>query len=158
MTMPFPAPTISASGQTEVLVRYLDYFRETVVSKVSALSDDELRRSRLPSGWTPLELLKHLRYVELRWIEWRFQGHEVEEPWGDQRGDRWYVAPEETRDLLCVALNVLKGHTPQPWLQIPISQRWGHRVQGGMARLRRHWNECCSISCRSMPVISGTWT
>ena len=37
---------------------------------------------------------------------------------------------------------VLKGHTPQPWLKIPSSQPWGHLVQGGMARLRRHGNEC----------------
>ncbi len=104
MTMPFPSPTLSASGQTEVFVRYLDYFRETILSKVSALPDDEQRRSRLPSGWTPLELLKHLRYVELRWIEWGFQGVEVEAPWGDQRGGQWYVAPEETSDALVTAL------------------------------------------------------
>ena len=94
-----------------MFVRYLDYFRETVLSKVSALPDDELRRSRLPSGWTPLELLKHLRYVELRWIEWGFQGVEVEAPWGDQRGDRWYVAPEETRDALVGALRAQGTHT-----------------------------------------------
>lgn len=104
MTMPFPSPMVPAAGQTEVFLRYLDYFRETVLSKVSALPDDELRRSRLSSGWTPLELLKHLRYVELRWIEWGFQGGEVKEPWGDRRGDRWYVAPDETRDGLVAAL------------------------------------------------------
>jgi len=104
VTMPFPSPTASASGQTEVFLRYLDYFRETVVSKVSALPEDELRRSRLPSGWTPLELLKHLRYVELRWVEWGFLGKPVEEPWGDQRGERWYVAPEESTEDLVAAL------------------------------------------------------
>jgi len=104
VTMPFPSPTASASGRTEVFVRYLDYFRETIVSKVSALPEDELRRSRLPSGWTPLELLKHLRYVELRWVEWGFLGKEVEEPWGDQRRERWYVAPEETAEGLVAAL------------------------------------------------------
>ena len=109
--MPFPSPTVSASGQTEVFVRYLDYFRETVVSKVSALPDDELRRSRLPSGWTPLELLKHLRYVELRWIEWGFQGGEVGEPWGDHHGERWYVAPEETPEGLVAALRAQGTHT-----------------------------------------------
>jgi hypothetical protein len=49
------------------------------------------------------ELLKHLRYVELRWIEWGFQGHQVDEPWGDRREDRWYVAPDETRDDLVAA-------------------------------------------------------
>ena len=111
MTMPFPEPTAPASGQAEVFLRYLDYFRESVVSKVSALSDDEVRRSRLPSGWTPLELLKHLRYVELRWIEWGFQGREIGEPWGDRRGDRWFVAPDETRDDLVAALRAQGAHT-----------------------------------------------
>jgi uncharacterized damage-inducible protein DinB len=111
MTIPFPSPMVPASGQAEVFLRYLDFFRETVLSKVSALPDDELRRSRIPSGWTPLELLKHLRYVELRWIEWGFQGVEVEEPWGDQRGDRWYVTPDETRDVLVAALRAQGTHT-----------------------------------------------
>src|SRR6185437_12884681 len=111
MTMPFPSPTIPAAGAKDVFARYLDYFRETVVSKVSALSDDELRRSRLPSGWTPLELVKHLRYVELRWIEWGFQGQPVPEPWGDRRDDKWHVAPEETRDELVAALRAQGAHT-----------------------------------------------
>ncbi|GAB1690405.1 DUF664 domain-containing protein [Krasilnikovia sp. M28-CT-15] len=111
MTMPFPSPTDPAAGRTEVFLRYLDFFRESVVSKVSALPSDELRRSRLPSGWTPLELLKHLRYVELRWIEWGFQGQPVEEPWGDRRDDRWYVAPDETCDALVTALRTQGEHT-----------------------------------------------
>ncbi|MET8151305.1 DinB family protein [Actinoplanes sp. NPDC049668] len=111
MTMPFPSPTIPATGQTEVFLRYLDYFRESVLSKVSALPDEELRRSRLPSGWTPLELLKHLRYVELRWIEWGFQGRDVGDPWGDRREDRWHVAPDETRDDLVAALRAQGAHT-----------------------------------------------
>ncbi|MDG4791490.1 DinB family protein [Micromonospora sp. WMMD1102] len=111
MTIPFPAPTVPASGRTEVFLRYLDYFRETVLSKVTALPDDELRHSRLPSGWTPLELLKHLRYVELRWIEWGFQGRDVGDPWGDRREDRWYVAPEETLDGLVGALRAQGAHT-----------------------------------------------
>jgi hypothetical protein len=94
-----------------VFLRYLDYFRDSVLAKVFALAEDELRRSRLPSGWTPLELLKHLRYVELRWIEWGFEGQDVGEPWGDRLGDRWYVAPEETRDDLVAALRAQGAHT-----------------------------------------------
>ncbi|BFU46060.1 DinB family protein [Krasilnikovia sp. MM14-A1004] len=109
--MPFPSPTGPAAGRTDVFLRYLDYFRERVVWKVSALPDDELRSSRLPSGWTPLELLKHLRYVELRWIVWGFEGQPVEEPWGDRRDDRWYVAPDETRDALVAALRAQGEHT-----------------------------------------------
>jgi uncharacterized damage-inducible protein DinB len=79
-----------------VFLRYLDYFRSRVIAKVGALPAGELRRSRLPSGWTPLELLKHLRYDELRWLEWRFEGREVGDPWADGHGDRWTVAPGET--------------------------------------------------------------
>jgi uncharacterized damage-inducible protein DinB len=109
--MPFPSPTVPAAGRAEVFLQYLDYFRESVLAKVAALADDELRRSRLPSGWTPLELLKHLRYVELRWIEWGFQGHQIGEPWGDRRGDRWYVAAGETRDDLVAALRGQGTHT-----------------------------------------------
>jgi uncharacterized damage-inducible protein DinB len=111
MTTPFPEPTAPASGRTEVFLRYLDYFRETVLSKVSGLPETELRHSRLPTGWTPLELVKHLRYVELRWIEWGFEGRDVGEPWGDRREDRWYVAPEETRDDLVAALRAQGART-----------------------------------------------
>ena len=109
--MPFPSPMVPAAGRTEVFLRYLDYFRDSVLSKVSALADDELRRSRLPSGWTPLELLKHLRYVELRWIESGISGVRGRRAVGARRGDRWYVAPEETRDDLVAALRTQGAHT-----------------------------------------------
>jgi hypothetical protein len=104
VTVPFPEPTVPVTSRAEVFLRYLDYFRAGVISKVEGLPDDEPRRSRLPSGWTPLELVKHLTFVELRWIEWGFEGREVSEPWGDARDDRWYVADEETRDELVAAL------------------------------------------------------
>ncbi|MFY1615440.1 DUF664 domain-containing protein [Micromonospora sp. WMMD736] len=109
--IPFPEPTAPAGSRTEVFLRYLDYFRESVVAKVSALDEAELRGSRLPSGWTPLELVSHLRHVELRWIEWGFQGRDVAEPWGDNRNDRWYVDPEVTRDDLVAALRAQGAHT-----------------------------------------------
>ncbi|GAA2650510.1 mycothiol transferase [Paractinoplanes durhamensis] len=104
MTIEFPAPTTPAAGQAEVFVRYLDYFRETVLARVAALPPAELHRSRLPSGWTPLELIKHLRYVELRWIEWGFEGRPVPEPWGDRQDDRWHVTPDETAATLTASL------------------------------------------------------
>jgi uncharacterized damage-inducible protein DinB len=87
-----------------VLLRYLDYFRSVLVDKLEGLSEADLRTSRLPSGWTPMELLKHLTYVELRWLEWGFEGRDVPDPWGDQRQNRWYVGPEETLGDLVQAL------------------------------------------------------
>lgn len=104
MTVPFPEPTSPAASRAEVFLRYLDYFRDRLRDKLRALPEEDLRVSRLPSGWTPLELLKHLTYVEMRWLEWGFEGRPVEDPWGDRRDGRWYVAPDETLDGLLAAL------------------------------------------------------
>jgi len=105
MSLSFLSPTEPVVSRTEVFLGYLDYFRSVLVSKLDGLPDGELRASRLPSGWTPIELLKHLTYVELRWLEWGFEGRNVVEPWGDNRDDRWYVAPGETLDELLTALH-----------------------------------------------------
>ncbi|WP_213011653.1 mycothiol transferase [Paractinoplanes toevensis] len=86
--MTFPSPTIPAAGRAEVFLGYLDYFRETALAKVSGPPASAQHSSRLPSGWTPLELLKHLRYVELRWISWGFEGNPTPAPWGDSREAR----------------------------------------------------------------------
>jgi uncharacterized damage-inducible protein DinB len=104
MSVPFPSPTDPAASRSEVFLRYLDYFRDRLVAKLEGLPEDELRHSRLPSGWTPLELLQHLRYVERRWLEWGFEGVQVDDPWGDRRDDRWYVGPEQTFAGLVTAL------------------------------------------------------
>jgi uncharacterized damage-inducible protein DinB len=111
VSLPFPAPTIPVSSRAEVFLGYLDYFRSRLVSKLEALPGDELRRGRLPSGWTPIELLKHLAYVELRWMEWGFEGRDVADPWGDRRDDRWHVAPGETLEELVAALHQQAART-----------------------------------------------
>lgn len=79
-----------------MLLGYLDYFRSVLLAKLDGLADADLRSSRLPSGWTPLELVKHLTNVEMRWLEWGFEGVTVTEPWADQRDGRWVVGPGET--------------------------------------------------------------
>jgi uncharacterized damage-inducible protein DinB len=104
MSVPFPDPTAAAGSRAEVFTRYLDYFRDRLAAKLRALPEGELRVSRLPSAWTPLELLKHLTFVELRWLEWGFEGRAVADPWGDRREDRWYVAPDESLDGLLASL------------------------------------------------------
>ncbi len=104
MSVPFPEATDPAGSRTEVFLRYLDFFRSRVIAKVEALPAAELRRSRLPSGWTPLELVKHLRHVERRWLEWGFEGADVGDPWADSKDGRWHVAPEETPAALLAGL------------------------------------------------------
>jgi uncharacterized damage-inducible protein DinB len=105
MSIPFPEPTAAAGSRAEVFGRYLGFFRGRLAAKLRELPAGELRRSRLPSGWTPLELLKHLTYVEMRWLEWGFEGRSVPDPWGDRQGGRWHVAPQESLDGLLAALD-----------------------------------------------------
>lgn len=91
---PFPSPTIPISDERDVLLGYLDFFRDLAVGKVSGMTPRDQGRARLPSGWTPLELLNHLRHVERRWLEWGFAGRQLADPWADQRDDRWHTDDE----------------------------------------------------------------
>ena len=104
--LPFPSPTLPIESRSEVLLGYLDYFRAIVISKVEDLAESDLRTSRLPSGWTPIELVKHLTHVERRWLIWGFEGQAVPDAWADWRDDRWYVAPDESlADVLAALLS-----------------------------------------------------
>jgi uncharacterized damage-inducible protein DinB len=111
VSIPFPEPTTPVPSRAEVFLGYLEYFRSRLVSKLEGLPAGELRRSRLPSGWTPLELLKHLTHVEMRWLEWGFEGRDVPDPWADSRDGRWYVAPEETLTGLVTSLRAQAART-----------------------------------------------
>jgi hypothetical protein len=111
MSIPFPEPTAPASSRTEVFLRYLDYFRSRLVSKLEGLPSAELRTSRLPSGWVPIEMINHLTWVERRWLEWGFEGRPEADPWGDQRDGRWYVAADETLAGLVAALGAQAART-----------------------------------------------
>ena len=71
-------PRPSVAGPAELFSDYLDWYRETAVAKVSAVSAAEQRSTRLPSGWTPLELLNHLAFMEQRWFVWGFLGEQVD--------------------------------------------------------------------------------
>ena len=107
----FPEPSRPIEGRAEVFLTYLDYFRARLVEQVSALPAAELRTSRLPSGWTPVELLMHLRHVERRWLEWGFLGLDVGDPWADRRDDRWFVDPATSLAELVGALDAQAART-----------------------------------------------
>ncbi len=95
----------SSTDARELLLTYLDFYRATVDRKVAGLSEAELRTRRLPSGWTPIELLKHLVYMERRWLVWGVLGEQVTQPWGDEREGRWTVRPDESVANLLAALH-----------------------------------------------------
>jgi uncharacterized damage-inducible protein DinB len=87
-----PAPGLG--GEREHLAAFLDFYRATVVAKCRSLGPTALRESRVPTGWTPLELLDHLAHMERRWVVWGFLAEPVPDPWGDGE-ERWHTG----RDL-----------------------------------------------------------
>jgi uncharacterized damage-inducible protein DinB len=91
----------------ELHLAWLDFYRETVARKLAGLSDAELRTSRLPSGWSPLELLKHLVFMERRWLRWGFAAEPFEQPFADSAGiddGPWRLDASDTLDDLMAAL------------------------------------------------------
>jgi len=79
---PAPGPGDEAAHHAA----YLDFYRATCLEKCRSLVANELTRTRLPSAWTPLELLHHLAHMERRWFTWGFAGEPVADPWGDSAG------------------------------------------------------------------------
>jgi uncharacterized damage-inducible protein DinB len=144
VTVPFPEPTTPAGSRAEVFTRYLAFFRDRLAAKLRDLPAGELRRSRLTSGWTPLELLKHLTYVEMRWLEWGFEGREVAVPFGDERDGRWYLAPGETLDGLLAALDAQAGRTSRLIAAHDLSEagqpgeRWDGATPATLERILLH--------------------
>lgn len=86
-----PHPSDVTDSHTGLLLTYVDFYRERVLAKFHDLPERARRTSDLPSGWTPAELLHHLRHVERRWLEWGFLDPDLPEPWGENRDGRWYV-------------------------------------------------------------------
>jgi hypothetical protein len=96
----------------ELLLGFLYYYRSVIARKLGGLTEAELRTSRLPSEWTPLELVKHLVYMEQRWLRWGFLAEQIPAPYGDEDDDgRWHVDPGETAADLIAALYAVAERT-----------------------------------------------
>lgn len=119
-------PDRSGPGGAERFADYLRWLRESVIAGVLALPEGERRRSRVPSGWTPVELLSHVLHMEQRWFVWGFLGEDVAEPWGDWttsepfvsddsdtvvEGARWHVPAEVSAEDLAVRLRAVGDRT-----------------------------------------------
>jgi Protein of unknown function (DUF664) len=55
--------------EKRALLAFLDAQRAIVLAIVAGLAEDTLRTPVLPSGWTPLGLVKHLGFAERHWFQ-----------------------------------------------------------------------------------------
>ncbi|KRF04729.1 Mini-circle protein [Nocardioides sp. Soil777] len=109
-------PSRSALGGAQRWADYLDWIRAEMVSAVLALAYDDQRTSRVPSGWTPLELLHHVLHMEQRWFVWGFLAEPVADPWGDWSSPdapeaRWAVPSDVTAEELTARLEAVAVRT-----------------------------------------------
>ena len=118
-------PPRSLEDPRDILLQQLSYYRATLLAKLDGLSPDQLTGSILPSGWSPLGLLKHLVFVERRWMQWGFEAEQVAEPWGDHDPDSegWLVAPEDSVAELAARLAEIAGRTEAVASQADLTER-----------------------------------
>ena len=57
--------SVVAASEREQLETFLDYLRDAVVRKARGVSEEDARRSPVPTGTNLGGLIKHLRWVEL---------------------------------------------------------------------------------------------
>jgi hypothetical protein len=80
------------NDETDALLASLNSEREHVLGALEGLPDDELRRPALPSGWTPLGMVRHLALeVEQFW----FRGAVAGEPITLTSGDEAWQVPAD---------------------------------------------------------------
>jgi hypothetical protein len=107
-------PAHGPGGEAAHFSAFLAFYRATVVEKARSLPEAELRRPLVPSGWTPLELVQHLAFMERRWFAWGFLGEPVPDPWGDSQDSRdaaWLVPAGRTLDDVVALMDVQAERT-----------------------------------------------
>jgi len=106
-----PAPLFAA---------YLDFYREKAIDKVTSLSPEEQDTSRVPSVWTPLQLLHHLAHMEQRWFVWGFLAESVAEPLGDEVDGVWGIPPDRGVDEIVAMLQATGERTRSVLASYPL--------------------------------------
>ena len=88
------------SAERALLLGRLDGQRHHVISQLEGLSDDQLRRPVLPSGWSCLALVRHLTLSDERyWFEVVVAGGPLDF-WPDGNNGDWRVEPSEPVDAI----------------------------------------------------------
>ncbi|MGH3495231.1 MAG: DinB family protein [Sciscionella sp.] len=79
------------ADERPTLEAFLDFYRDAVIRKVRGVSEQDARRSLVPSATTLGGIAKHLRWVELNWFERHLAQTSAAElppvPWNDDDPD-----------------------------------------------------------------------
>jgi uncharacterized damage-inducible protein DinB len=126
---PLDGPGVQVTDARELLLGYLEWYREALMRKISGLSDEQLRTAVEPLGWSPLGLIQHLGWVERRWMRWGFAAEDVLPylPYGDE----WEVPAERSTEEVLNAYRqeVATAHALVAGASLSDRARLGGRFQ-----------------------------
>ncbi len=149
-----PEPRLSEPAGAQRWAAYLQWVREEIIGSVLSMSAQEQRKSRVASGWTPIELLSHVLHMEQRWFVWGFLGEQVEQPWGDWNQPepwtaddsdetkvdaRWIVADDVTADDLAARLRAVGERTTAILREHPLDELAAAGGRFGQDRPTLEW-------------------
>jgi hypothetical protein len=91
------------SSERAALSSQLAGVRRHVLGQLEGLSDEQLRRPVLPSGWSCLGLVRHLTLSDERyWFEVVVAGEPLDF-WPEGENGDWVVGPDESADEVLAA-------------------------------------------------------
>jgi hypothetical protein len=77
-------------SERDRLQYFLDQQRNAVVAIIEGLGEAQLHTPVLPSGWTPIGLIRHLAGAEAMWFQWVVLGTQPQVTWDDGIDDPPY--------------------------------------------------------------------
>jgi len=120
--MPAPGePSSLIANPLELILGYLDFFEDVTLRKIDGLSDDQLRASTVPSGWSPLGLIKHLACTERFWVRHVFLGECVDFSWPGDPVAEWRVEDSDSAESITRLYQGERAHTRHALAGLPAS-------------------------------------
>jgi hypothetical protein len=110
-------------GEVEMMIMFLDYLRESILSKLDGLDEEAARLALVGSGTNLLGLIQHLTMAEAKWFGEVFAGSDDPLPTRSMQVDRLTTVTSARRR---VVTNMSRG---------PVATRPRRRlVRGGTTR------------------------
>jgi uncharacterized damage-inducible protein DinB len=98
-----PEYTVATADERPLLETWLDVARDTVVTKVDGLSEEDLRRRLVPSLTTVGGVVKHLAWVETGWFRQLLGARTGDSDRTHDRDWEFTVEPDDTGAALVAA-------------------------------------------------------
>ena len=115
-------PAVDECDPSELLLGYLDWYRERLLHKVAGLSERQLRTPVAGLGWAPLGMIQHLGWVERRWLQWGFRAEDLTAyPSGGDDAE-WQVADDQPVDAVLAAYTAQLDRSRQITAGIRLDQ------------------------------------